>query len=143
MRHRSHAGFTLIELMITMVVIAILSAVAYPSYVQYATKSRRTEAKGCLFELSQFVERYAIGNNGSYLSAANAAPTLPTLDCTTSLASHYTLEFDSGQPTAVTYTLKATPKGTQASKDTLCGTLTLSHTGAKTESGTGSVSDCW
>jgi len=39
--------------------------------------------------------------------------------------------------------LQAIPQGSQASKDTKCGTLTLNQAGAKTESGTGTVSDCW
>ncbi len=134
------SGFTLIEMMITVAIIGILAAIAYPSYTEYTMKSRRTEAKSCLMELAQFMERlYA--TNATYLDDGQA-PTLPTLSCTTSLSGHYALSF-SGTPTRTSYTLQAIPQGSQASKDTKCGTLTLNQAGAKTESGTGTVSDCW
>lgn len=133
-------GFTLIEMMITVAIIGILAAIAYPSYTEYTIKSRRTEAKSCLMELAQYMERlYA--TNASYL-VNGQAPTLPTLACTTSLSGHYALSF-SGTPTRTSYTLQAVPQGVQASKDTKCGTLTLNQAGVKTVSGTGTVKECW
>jgi prepilin-type N-terminal cleavage/methylation domain-containing protein len=50
-------GFTLIELMIAVVVIAILAAIAYPSYQDSVRKSRRADAKSALMEHAQFMER--------------------------------------------------------------------------------------
>jgi type IV pilus assembly protein PilE len=41
------------------------------------------------------------------------------------------------------FVLKVTPQGGQASSDTQCGTLTLSQSGARTVSGTGTTSTCW
>lgn len=51
-------GFTLVELMITVAIIGILSAVAYPSYTQYLQKGRRAEAKAALMENMQLFERH-------------------------------------------------------------------------------------
>ncbi|MGC1443605.1 MAG: prepilin-type N-terminal cleavage/methylation domain-containing protein, partial [Burkholderiaceae bacterium] len=53
-------GFTLIELMITLVVIAILAAIALPSYGRYVQKASRAEAKSALLEASQFMQRFYV-----------------------------------------------------------------------------------
>ncbi len=51
-------GFTLIELMIVVAVVAILSAIAYPSYTEHVRKSRRAQAKVDLVEYGQLAERF-------------------------------------------------------------------------------------
>ena len=50
-------GFTLIELMITIAVIGILSAIAFPSYQEYLRRSNRADVKAALLENAQFLER--------------------------------------------------------------------------------------
>ncbi len=63
-RRRSGArGFTLIELMITVMIIGILSAIAIPQYQQYVTKARRAEAKAGLARVQGALERYFTVNN--------------------------------------------------------------------------------
>lgn len=55
---RRSLGFTLIELMITVAVVAILAAVAVPTYQDQVRKSRRAQAKADLVEYSQMAERF-------------------------------------------------------------------------------------
>ena len=57
-------GFTLIELMITVAVVAILSAIAYPSYQEYVLRSRRVEAQSLLGEAAARQERWRAQNGG-------------------------------------------------------------------------------
>ena len=50
-------GFTLLELMITVIVIAILASIALPSYQDYLRRGYRADAKAALMENAQFMER--------------------------------------------------------------------------------------
>jgi type IV pilus assembly protein PilE len=65
------AGFTLIEVMITVAVIAILAAVALPNYIDYVTRSRLVEAKTNLSDMRTRLEQYYLDNR-SYPSACVA-----------------------------------------------------------------------
>ncbi|MFN7096112.1 MAG: type IV pilin protein [Gammaproteobacteria bacterium] len=130
------SGFTLIELLIAIVVIAILAAIAYPSYVGYITKSRRSDGQSALLDLANRMERYFTTNNtyvGATLANVGTAASTP--------GGYYTLSISATG--ATTYSIQAAPTGSQASQDTLCGTLTLNQLGQKGDTGTGSTSDCW
>jgi type IV pilus assembly protein PilE len=133
---RKQAGFTLLELMITVAVVAILSTIAYGSYQDQIKRSRRAAAATCLQERAQFMERFYT-TNMSYEEAPDPAP------CDT-VAGHY------AQPTlsdvtANSYTLEIAPIGTQETNDTQCATLSLTSTGVRAASGTYSSepAKCW
>ena len=68
--NNKNKGFTLVELMITVAIIGILSAIAMPSYLEYARKSKRTEAKVELLKIAQLQESYYV-QNLSYASGFN------------------------------------------------------------------------
>jgi type IV pilus assembly protein PilE len=65
-------GFTLIELMITVAIVALLAAIAYPAYTDSILKGRRAEGRSALMELMQQQERF-LTQNGSYMSFAGGA----------------------------------------------------------------------
>ncbi|MHB1188716.1 type IV pilin protein [Thiobacillus sp.] len=130
---KSQLGITLIELMVVVAIIGILASIAYPSYVDYVRRAKRVDAQAIMMENAQFMERY-FTTNGKYSNA-----TLPKLQSPESGTANYTISTPT--LTATAYVIQAAPTGTFT--DPLCGTLTVSHTGARTESGTGSLADCW
>lgn len=129
-------GFTLIELMVAIAIIAILAAVALPGYQSHVRKSRRAVAATCLQELAQQMER-------RYTTHMNyTGGTLPSAPCVTDLQSAYTLQFAASQPTTTTFILQAIPRGPQAG-DAACMTLSLNHQGVRERTGTADVKSCW
>lgn len=126
---RHQAGFTLIELMVTVAVVAILTALAVASYGFATTKTRRSAAKGCLVEGAQYMERY-YALHFSYESAA-----LPP--CSADVSEFYAVGFD-GTPDKDGFKIQAVPNERQ--KDSTCGTLSIDDTGVK---GAANVDACW
>jgi prepilin-type N-terminal cleavage/methylation domain len=121
------SGFTLVELMVTVAIVAILATIAYPSYQGHLVKTRRATAAACLTELSAFMERYYT----THMTYEDAD--LPDTQCQNDLAGFYTFALD-GDPTAGAYSLTATAEGVQASKDTKCGDLSVDQAGTKSVS---------
>ncbi|WP_084154453.1 type IV pilin protein [Nitrincola lacisaponensis] len=139
---RKREGFSLIELMIVVAIVAILASIAYPSYQDSITKSRRAEAQANLLELAQFMERYYTANN-RYNNAATTPPSAPVLPFDESPKDGANKYYDLSLTviTANTYTLTATPKGAMAGDG--CGNLTLNHAGVKGRSGALALDQCW
>lgn len=131
------AGFTLIELMITVAVVAILASIAYASYQDSVVKTRRGSARACLSEVAQTMER-----RYTLKMKYNEPDSLPDIQCRTELTPHYVIS-PAGALSPTSYSLQAVPQGSQKKSDTECGTLGLTHTGVKSKSGTGTVKDCW
>ena len=78
MNTKRAAGFTLIELMITVAIAGIFAAMAYPSYQNYLLKNRRGAAQTFLLQVAQRQQRYFLDNH-------SFATDLTTLDVTTPL----------------------------------------------------------
>lgn len=126
----NNRGFTLIELMITVVIVAILATIAIPSYQEYVIRARRADAQGTLMGLANALERFHT-QNGTYAGAAagggdTGAPAI--------YASQSPIE---GAPKAYdlaiqaadgsTFTIRATPIGPQVGD----GYLETTSTGAR------------
>lgn len=136
-----HRGFTLIELMIVVVIVAILGGIALPSYQDHVVSSRRADAQGALMGLSQAMERYYT-ERGTYVGAADGS-NVPTVYPSTSPSDGSTVQYNLRVTTltATNYVLTATPTGGQAGRD---GNLTLDSLGAKTwTNADGGVRNCW
>jgi type IV pilus assembly protein PilE len=134
---KAASGFTLLELMITVAIIAILSTIAYASYTNQVVKSRRAAAANCLQERAQFMERFYT-TRMTYEGAPNPAQCGPDLDA------FYTVAFN-GAPDGKTFVIQATPQGGQASGDAKCAVLGINAQGTRTASGTAASTpgECW
>jgi type IV pilus assembly protein PilE len=105
-------GFTLIELMITVAIVAIIAAVALPSYTDYVTRSKITEAQGNLADLRVKMEQYYMDNRRYSTTAAGGTCGIPGGNAPTVLnARYFTYACASASPNAAgdqQYTLTAT-----------------------------------
>jgi len=123
---RAGSGFSLIELSITLVVLAILLAVATPTYTAYVTRSNRAEGWAALELTAQQLERCFTVQ--SRYDDADCDVSFPFL----SQSGRYRIE---AVTDATTFVLTATPQGSQASNDAACGALTLNEAGVRGATG--------
>jgi type IV pilus assembly protein PilE len=144
MNGKDASGFTLIELMITVAIVAILASIAIPSYSRYVLRANRGEAKTVLLEASQFMERNFTEANTYQKNAAGADIALPATQSPKTGTIKYSISFADGSPTQSAFTLRAIPQGGQTNDE--CGTLTLNslgQQGASGAEGSAAISDCW
>ena len=146
-QYERQAGVTLIELMIVIVIIAIIASAAYPLYTQYVVRAKRSVGTTMLLQVADRQQQY-------FMDHKRYASSLESLGFTSNpfmMNDQGTLVAD-GDPqriygislsdtTATTYTATAEPQENQANKDTQCASLTLTHTGEKGQSGSGTK--CW
>lgn len=132
MKNKQIQGFTLIELMITVVIVGVIAAIAYPLYTDYVLSSRRAVAHKALTELSSRMQRHWQNRIPRSYPSTVASVGMST----NTEGNHYTLSIASASTTS--FTVQATAVGSSPQiNDTGCTTMTLSATGAK------SPANCW
>jgi type IV pilus assembly protein PilE len=132
---RRNRGVTLIELLMVMIVIAILSAIAIPSYRNYMIRTNRTEAKVGLLQVAGNLERCFTRTN-RYDVDCDAFDNLPI----TTENGNY--EIDADVVGGVTFTLTAEARNGQED-DTQCGDFTLTSANEQDVTGTEDPERCW
>lgn len=140
-KHRAEAGFSLVELLTVLVILATLLSLAMPAYNSYLEKTRRSDAKAALLKLAAAEERWYFQNN-QYTTSLNNIDTSSTLG--TSPEGYYNITVSSVVP-AQDFTLTATATGKQ-SGDTDCKIFKIDQTGDKTaldSGGNDNTANCW
>ncbi|NBW51465.1 MAG: prepilin-type N-terminal cleavage/methylation domain-containing protein [Betaproteobacteria bacterium] len=132
-------GFTLIELMVAVAVVAILTGIALPNYRSYMEKGDRAAARAALLGAQQFMERFYTANDTYAADRAGNAVSLPlSLQKAPAESPKYDLSISA--VAANSYTLTATPRA----NNTKCGRLTITNTGVRgAPNATIPVADCW
>lgn len=131
-RARAECGFTLIELMIAVAIVAILTAVALPSYRDSVRKSVRAEAQAFVQAVAGRQQQFLVDRRSYAATVAEVGIAVPA-----NVAAAYTLSLtvDGGPPPG--FTLQAVPRGSQVGER--CGTLGIDQAGVKTAA----VGGCW
>ena len=144
---RSQFGFSLIELMIVVAIVAIISAFAYPSYQRYVIKAKRTVAQNALLQVADRQQQFFMDNKRFAADLTNlgfgANPYVVDDDGASTVAgdAQAVYSLSPTNVTATTWTVTAAPLHGQLSRDTYCGSLSLTQAGTKGK--TGASDDCW
>ena len=126
-------GFTLVELMITVAVLGILAAIAYPSYTGYLVKGTRANAKSVLLDIAQKEQAHLLDNR-SYVAAATCSAIRDALhlasDAMVEVEKYYTCDIVTPAGARPTFTATLRPKaGLRMASD---GNLSINESGQKT-----------
>lgn len=141
---RPARGFSLIELMIVVALVAILASLAVSSYRRYVMRANRTEARIALLSIQAAQEKFFLQNNGYATSMATVLAAPPAgLGIGLSAggltpSGNYTISFSAA--TANTYTLQAVATGPQTSDTAACLTFTIDEQGTRTPADS---TGCW
>ena len=136
-------GFTLIEVMIVVAMVAILAAIAIPSYQNYIRKTRRTDAKNALLDLATREEKFYSINNKYSTTASDLGYSAFPYAVNSTGNSYYNLSVGFKGTDTGTFQAKATPTGAQLN-DKDCYEFTIDNTGLRgNNSNTLPTDKCW
>lgn len=146
MKRNFQGGFTLIELMIVVAIVALLAAIAYPNYREYVLRSKRSDGKALLSRIAGEQERFFTAR-GQYTAALTTAkPNGLGFANNRSEKGCYTAAVALGAGN-LSYTLTATPAASGScgnqTADTKCGSLSVNNLGVKGATGTDGPARCW
>ncbi len=135
---KEQLGFTLIEMMIVVAMIAIISTIAFSSYQSSTVRANRAAAANYVLEVANMQERFLLDNR-NYATSMTALGATPPAE----VSNHYTVTTgdNNGTSTVPSYFVKADPKAAQNTNDTDCGWLQLDNIGNKTTEIAGTR--CW
>ena len=140
---RAH-GFTLIELMITVAIIGILAAIAYPSYQDSILKGRRAEGRTALLNLLQQQERYYT-QTGTYLSFGLGATGTPFKTTSGDSSASFAYQLQAGACTGLALTECVLLSAVPQRPDAAASALTVTSSGTKDCDGSKRLTPgvCW
>lgn len=122
-------GFTLIEVMIAVAIVALLAMIAYPAYQQFVRDARQSDAQRFMLDVSSRAQQYRMDMRDYPTGLGTNAGELD-MDVPTKVSDYYSITLDRQAGPPQTYTITATPKaGTMQENE---ATLTLTSTGKKT-----------
>jgi type IV pilus assembly protein PilE len=140
----SWRGFSLIELMVVMAVLAILSTIAVGSYRRYSLRATRTEGRLSLLAIQVAQEKYFLQNNtyaqdiATVIAAPPAGLGVGSINASgVTSGGNYTISLAA---TPTTYTLQAVATGNQTKDTAACLTFTINEQGTRTPADS---SGCW
>ncbi|HSC67716.1 MAG TPA: type IV pilin protein [Cellvibrio sp.] len=141
------AGFTLIEVLITVAIVGVLAGIVYPSYLDMVRKSNRSDAKVALSDVAQRMQRCFTAHS-TYKPAAGTCEVVDKVTSTgiTSPEGFYTISLAAGDHAQAKYVLKATPVASKRqASDSKCTSFTLDQAGVKKAytNSTPSTENCW
>lgn len=124
---RKFAGFTLIEVMITVVIVAILAAIAVPSYSLYVMRAKRSAAQSQMMDIANRQQQFLMANR-SFADKDTLVASGYTLPADVAANYGYTIDVTASATGVPGYVLTFTPTGGQSAD----GALTLDNHGVKT-----------
>jgi len=144
MMRTTKQGFTLIEVMIVVVIVAILATIAVPSYQNQIQKTRRGDAKEVATRLAAAQERWFFSNNQYSLDLAPlGAPMGQSMD------GYYDVAVTAADQTR-DFMIQVVPSaGSAQLRDSACQCFTIDQTGAKSAfdkndcNGLDTTAECW
>ena len=140
-------GFSLIELLTVLLIIGILTTIAYPGYRNYIIRAHRSDGQTALLDLANSMERYYSENNSYQNATIGSGRETDVVSSNESNGGWYSLSIT--HATDSDYALQAAPIKTQATSDTQCQSFTFNSFGARgittgpSGAPTGTSTQCW